>query len=319
MSLARRLMRGGGLAALAVGAAPSSVTGSSTASTVTSNTATVTARGGSGNYSYAAERVSGNAAIGAATPAAASSYFQATGMGVGTITATFRWKVTDTNTSVFEYTNPVTVSLTRYEVPPPTLTLTATNASQSGNSSSPINVTAGSTATASGGSGSYTSYSWPDVSGFTKTPSGNTCYYGATALGPGQSRSGSGTVYVTDSNGNSAGASFTVSCQNTGSAPPPFSVSASPSGVYGGGSTQSISTGSTTASANGAVGAVTWKWVRTSGVGSIGASTSATTNFTATGMVPYVTVYGTFQVTGTDSLGRTATAEVSATFERGNV
>ena len=312
MSLAKRLLARAGLPAFSVGASPTSVSGSGTSSTITSNAATASAVGGSGTRTYAWSRQSGSTSISANSASAATTTFSAS-MSVGTISAVFVCTVTDTVTSQVLVTNTVTVTLTRNDVPPPPLSLNVPNGSQTGNSSSTINVTAGVSASASGGSGSYTSYAWPDISGFTKSPSGNVCYYGA-SLGPGQTRSGSGTCTVTDSNGNTASDGFSVYCENTGTPPPAFSVSASPSGVGGSALDGNVTTNATTASASGAVGSVSWSWVRTSGVGNIGNSSSASTVFTRFVATPGATENGTFRVTGTDSLGRTASADVSASF-----
>jgi hypothetical protein len=204
-------------------------------------------------------------------------------------------------------------TLQRASAPPPNLTLSASNAHQAGDSSGTINVTAGSTANASGGSGSGYTYSWPDISGFTKSPSGNICYYGV-ALGPSESRSGSGTVYVTDSNGATASASFNVLCENT-AALPSFSVSVSPSSVSGGDPYQMgvSETDVATATATGAIGAVTWEWKLVSGVGAPSSPNAASTNFNFSTTIngPYS---GVFRVTGTDSRNRTAHADVAASF-----
>lgn len=207
----------------------------------------------------------------------------------------------------------VAFMLQRASTPPPTLTLSASNAHQAGNSSGTINVTAGSTANASGGSGSGYTYSWPDISGFTKSPSGNICYYGA-ALGPSESRTGSGTVYVTDSNGATASASFDVLCENT-AALPSFSVSVSPSSVSGGDPYQMgvSETDVATATASGAIGSVAWSWALVSGVGAPSTPNSASTNFNFSSATngPYS---GVFRVTGKDSRDREASAEVAASF-----
>lgn len=318
MTLAKRLLARAGLPTFSVGASPSSVSGTSTSSTVTSSTATASASGGSGSRTYAWARVSGSTSINANSSTSAATTFSAS-MSVGTISAVFACTVTDTVTTQVLTTNTVTVTLTRESVPPPPLSLNVPNGSQTGNSSSTINVTAGTTASASGGSGSYTSYSWPDISGFTKSPSGNVCYYGA-SLGPGQSKAGSGTCTVTDSSGNTASDGFSITCENTGTPLPAFSVSASPSGVGGSALDGNVTTNATTASAIGAVGGVSWSWTRTSGVGNVAASSSASTVFTRYVAAPG-TEYGSFRVTGTDSATppRTATADVSAAFTHSDI
>ncbi len=311
MSLAKRLLARAGLPAFSVGASPSSVSGSSTSSTVSSGAATASAVGGSGSYSFAWARVSGSASISAVSASSAATTFQATGMSVGSLSATFACTVTDTVTSQVLVTNTVSVTLTRTA---PSLSVSVSSPNGVGNSSGTITVTSTATASASGGTGSGYSYSWPDISGFSKSPSGSTCYYSC-ALGPGQSKFGSGTIYVTDSGGNSASHAFNIICENQGSPPPAFSVSVSPTSTSGTSVDGSgdIATEAVTASATGAVGSVTWAWALTSGVGHPISPSQANTQFGY-----FATVagwhYGTFRVTGTDSLGRTATADVSASF-----
>lgn len=230
-------------------------------------------------------------------------------MSIGTLNAVFACTVTDTVTSQVLVTNNVNVSLTRTSPP---LSVSVSSPNGVGNSSGTITVTSTATASASGGTGSGYSYTWPDISGFSKSPSGSVCYYSC-PLGPGQSKFGSGTLNVTDSGGNSASQAFNIICENQGSPPPAFSVSASPSSVSGLDDGGAPTTDATTATPTGAVGSVTYSWARTSGDGSPGSPTSATTTFTAYPGAPG-TVYGTFRVTATDSLGRTATADVSAAF-----
>jgi len=207
----------------------------------------------------------------------------------------------------------IAFTLQRASAPPPTLTLYATDAHQAGNSSGTINVTAGSTANASGGSGSGYTYDWPEISGFTRSPYGNICYYGV-ALGPSETRTGSGTVYVTDSNGTVASWPFNVLCENT-AALPSFTVGVSPGSVSGGDPYQMgvSETDMATATAIGAIGAVEWEWTLISGVGAPSSPNAASTifNFSTTINGPYG---GVFRVTGTDSRNRKAHADVVASF-----
>lgn len=190
------------------------------------------------------------------------------------------------------------------------------SASNSANSSSAVSISVTVYGSPSGGSGSYTSYSWPSISGFSAAPSGASCTYTAPSVAPGATVSGSGSGTVTDSNGlTSSPAGFSISVQNTGTAPPPFSISVSPTVVTGSNPTGNCVAGPASATASGAVGSVSWSWVKTGGYGNLspsGASASFSYFVTEVG----VFYEGTFDVTGTDSLGRSDTKTVTARFIR---
>lgn len=94
----------------------------------------------------------------------------------------------------------------------------------------------------------------------------------------------------------------------------PLSVTMSASDVvgYAYGSGTAV-TDSVTATPVGGLAPYTYSWARTSGAGSIGASTAATTSFYQ--YVPNGTeAYGAFRVTVTDANGNTATGDVFATY-----
>lgn len=190
------------------------------------------------------------------------------------------------------------------------------NGSNSANSASPVDISVTVSGSPSGGSGSYTSYSWPSISGFSAAPSGASCTYTAAGVAAGQTVNGSGSGTVTDSNGlTSSPAGFSISAQNTATPPPAFSISVSPSTVTGSNPTGNCVAGPATASASGAVGSVSWSWVKTGGDGNL-SSAGASATFSYFASVPGVFYEGTFDVTGTDSLGRSDTKTVTARFIR---
>lgn len=89
----------GGGSGLSATVSPGSVSGlvvdDATFVTVTSNSATVTATGGAGPYTYAWARVTGSSAVSATSPAAATTTFSATVPLWGMRLATMRCTITD--------------------------------------------------------------------------------------------------------------------------------------------------------------------------------------------------------------------------------
>ncbi len=282
------------------------VSGSSTGSGVTSGPVTAIPSGGSGFFSYTWTLVSGSGPT-PNSPTSPTTTFSATiGTAGSAVSATYKCVIKDQVTGLTVSTNNISVYLSRTNPP---LSGSATNASQTGTSSSVINVTAGSTASGSSGVPPY-GYSWGGGSGFTVSPSGNICYFGV-ALGPGQSRSGSGSCTISDSIGQTYTASFSIYCENNGTPAPALSASASPSTVNGVTPSGTATTNSTVVTASGGVPPYSYSWARVSGVGSAGGGSTASFTHTFSGF-PLQTASGTFVCTITDSVGNTTQVTVSA-------
>lgn len=85
-----------------------------------------------------------------------------------------------------------------------------------------------------------------------------------------------------------------------------------PASVSGTGAGPAVSTGNTNATAVGGVGPYTYLWSRTDtnpGSWNINSPTSPITGFTAVGLVSPSTVFATFSVTVTDSIGSNFTSQ----------
>jgi len=241
-------------------------------------------------------------------PASLITQWQATGMSVGTLTAVYDCAVTDRVTGETKHIS-VTVTLTRGN--PAMSVSTPADIFVQTPSQTEITVSGSTSISISGGVGPF-SVTWSKSGDFSISPAGNSCS-ASRALYPTGGVQGTLSVTVVDQG---TGQQQTQTCYvtliNNGSAAPPLSVSASPSSVEGFSDAGQPETNATTATVSGAVGAVTWQWRLVSGVGSISSPNSATTTFgysMGTG-----TATGTFEVKVTDSLGRSATATVAATF-----
>lgn len=229
-------------------------------------------------------------------------------MSVGTIAAVFVCAVTDRVTG---QTLSVTVTVTLTRGNPALSVGTPADIFVQTPSSAEITVSGSTSVSYSGGVGPFV-VTWSKSGDFSISPAGTSCT-ASRALFPTGGVQGTLSVTVLDQGtGQQQTRTCNVTLINNGSAPPPLSVSVSPSAVEGFSDVGQPETGAATATASGAVGAVTWQWRLVSGVGGISSPNSATTTFSysmGTG-----TATGTFEVKVTDSLGRSATATVAATF-----
>ena len=79
--------------------------------TCTSDAATITASGGSGSFTYAWSRVSGDSSTSATSPTAAASTFHRTGSPTNNYSSVWRCRVTDTVSSLYTDSEDVTCEL----------------------------------------------------------------------------------------------------------------------------------------------------------------------------------------------------------------
>lgn len=314
MSSGACMMMGNAYPPMSVVSAPSSVSGSASGSTVTSNAATTTVTGGSGSFSHSWAQVSGDASIDPVSASAAATTFQASGMSPGGISGGFVDTVTDLVTGQALPSNTVSVYLERSN-PPLTMSLTGSG-SATETSSTTIPVNGGPvTIVPAGGVPPYsysfakTSFDIASINQVGTSASANT----EASLGPQGGLTATGRATVTDFIGQSAHEDFAFTLINDGTAPPPLEATADPTYVSALATEATVTTDSTSVSVTGGT-AASHAWVRLSGVGSINSPSSATTTFTHV-MAPG-TEYGTFQCTVTDTLGRTDTVIVSAEFAR---
>lgn len=307
------LLLGNAYPPFTLGQSATSAGGSTSASTVTSNTVTAQPAGGSGQFEATWARKSGSTSIVPTSPASLATNFQAS-MSVGTISAVFACTVLDKVTGETKVTADVTVTLTRGN-PPLNVSGPAAIFVQTP-SSSPITVSGGTSISISGGSGSY-SVSWSSSGDFSISAGGTSCT-ASRLLSPQGGVQGSVSATVYD---NGTGESVTVSAGvtliNNGSAPPPLSISASPSSVAGFGNDGSAATDSVSFVVSGGVGPFSISVG--GGPGSVsspsGSGRSHSTNFTCTGIPQQGSISAGFSATVYDhGTGQSASAGVSAIF-----
>lgn len=306
------LMMGYALPPFLLGQSAETAGGSDTTSTITSGSVSALPSGGSGIWDTVWVRQSGSSAIVPTAPGSLTTGFQATGMSVGTISAVFKGFVTDRVTGE---TNAITVTVTLTRGNPAMSVSTPADIFVQTPSSSQITVSGSTSITISGGVGPF-QVTWSKSGDFSISPSGNSC--GASrALNPTGGVQGTITATVLDQGtGQSTTRTANVTLINNGSAPPPLSVSVSPTSLdaYGDGiNTAATTGGSATISASGAVGGVTYAWRRVSGSG-VALSTSSQSTLFSCDNGAYGTFSGTFEGKATDSLGRSNAAVVSVTF-----
>lgn len=257
--------------ALSASVSPTSLGGSSTSGTVyTSGSATATAAGGSGNYSYQWELVSGSG-VSPSTGGARTTDFSAALSQGQTASASWRCRVTDNVTSEVVYTGAVSISLYR-EYAALSASLSPTSLSGSG-TAEPIDTSGSSSVSVSGGSGSY-SYQWYAASGAGISPiSGTSSSTGfrASGISAGQTFSSSFYCRVTDTvtglYADTNVVSVSLTCNYVD-----LSVTASPSSLSGSGNTSPVVTsGAASVATAGGSGnfSYRWEWDEGAATGSI--------------------------------------------------
>ena len=281
--------------------APTSVGGSSSSSTVTSNSSKATPVGGSGLFTYSWARTGGNSSIVAVSPSSAQTTFQATGMSISTISATFACTVKDSVTGIPLTTVNVSVSLTR-GYPPLSVSGPAAIFVQTPSSSS-ITVSGSTSVSVSGGSGSY-SYSWSSSGDFVMSAGGSSCSV-SRLLGPTGGVQGSVSCTITDTGtGESTTVSASVVLINNGTPPSPPSVTVSPTYFSGGASSNQRTSVSAGVSASGSGGVPPYSYYWSNG------KTGSSVTYVAQ-VDPYQTVYGSGSVQCVDSQGQSGFASFS--------
>jgi len=287
----------------------SSVSGSSSSSTVTSGSVSAQPQGGSGQRLATWTRTGGNSAIVATAPNSLTTAFQATGLSAGAdISATFQVVVTDAVTGQVLPAMSVTVRLVRDY---PALSITSLpNASSTQTSSTTITVSASTSVGITGGVSPFT-YTWSMSGDFTMSGSGASRTF-SRALGPQGGVSGTATVTVTDAIGQTASATCSVLLINNGSAPPPLSISASPTSVSGFSNSGNCVTNPTTITVSGGKPPYQIYWDRVSGVGL--PSGGFTSTFSYNGGPVVGDFYGTFLAVVVDAEGTGRSVTISAQF-----
>ena len=297
-----------------LGLSSSSAGGSSTSSTVTSSSVTAQAAGGSGQFEGTWTRRSGSTSIVPVSPNSLTTTFQATGMSVGTLTATFDCTVLDKVTGETKVTGTVTVTLTRGN-PPLSVSSPAAIFVQTPSSGS-ITVSGSTSVSASGGSGSYT-YTWSKSGDFTISPSGSNVT-ASRLLGPQGGVQGTVSCTVRDTGtGEQVTVSGSVVLINNGSAAPTLSISASPTSVSGYGNDGTAATEAVTFTVSGGVGpfSISISGGPGSALTPSGSGRTLTSQFAHYAIPAGSPVGATFTATVTDSgTGQTAQAAVSAVF-----
>lgn len=183
-----------GSGALSIWVIPGSISKTGTAGTITTDTVTAAASGGTPGYTYAWTKVSGDS-ITAVSAATAATTFQATSVTTGeTRTAIFRCTVTDgaAATATVDVTVAINAATMAVSLSPTYLNKFTTSSSAT---------TATTTATVSGGVAPFT-YAWAKVSGDAITataPTSDTTAFTTSGLATSESRSAIYRLTVTDS------------------------------------------------------------------------------------------------------------------------
>ena len=295
-------------------AAPQTESVTGIATTLSTGVVDVSALGGNGAYTFAWSWSSGGAGITINSPTSPSTSFTATGITRGaTLTGTAVCTVTDSASN----TASAYVTVTIKNISAPSVTLAPTTLSTTGTTSS--ETTGTTSASVSGGQGPYSYlFTWQSGgAGLTiNSPTGTATSVTASSISPGQTLTGTLLLTVTDSYGQTA----TATCAVTVARATLLSAAVAPTSLAISSSTTPMTTGSSTVTASGGQAPYHYAWTfawtsHTDGASySIGSASSATTNFTASGMSAGNTDTGTATCTVTDALGQTASVHVGVSF-----
>jgi hypothetical protein len=299
------------VASLTATVLPLTATAVGTAVPLATPSATVTVVAGSGSYTYAWTWMSGGTGITIASPSATTTDFTGSPTVGGTLTGVALCTITDTVEMVSTtVTVPVTlarISAVALATAPTTLSVT--------NATSTIN-TGNTVATASGGAGPY-GYAWTWQSGgfglTINNPNSATTNFTANGIAPNTLVSGVALCTVTDSYGQTASATTSVTISRVSS----VSVSAAPTGLSSSGTATTQSTATTTATASGGSGSYTYHWTWASGGTGLTINTPnvAGTYVIGASMAPRTVYSGTLRCTATDGYGQTGTVTVPVTID----
>lgn len=311
MSRASSMMMRTTFATLAISLSAYNVSGSSSSSTVYSNTSNLTITGGSGNYNISWSQTSGGStSISGSTSVQIYSSSLSPG---GSVSGSWLVTVTDTTTGEIR-TASLNFSLTR-TVPSLSISLSGSG-DKTMTSSSTITVTNnGVTINASGGYPPY-SYSHTKLSGdFNLSGTSSQTCYASRDLGPQGGVSGSVQARVTDSNSNYQTQNYGVTLINNGTAPSGPSLSPSSTTAYGlSYNNWYVETNTITVTVSGGTPPYTVSWTKVSGNGAVSSASSLSTKFynynSATGVE-----YGSFKLTVTDSNSLSDYVTITAAFE----
>lgn len=264
----------------------------------------ITAGGGTGGYTYAWARQSGDATIGIGSATSSTPTWSASGTAPSSKSAV--WRCTVTDSAAHTATVDVTVTISFYSALSANLDKASVSGSGTGNGPYTTDTVTG---TPAGGAGGYT-YLWEYVSGDSVTVVNSTSVataFSGSATAPSE-LVGLYRLKVTDSLGNAAYSSnVTVTLTFNSSTVDVTTDKSSVYGERGGAGTGTATTDIVTATPTGGTPDYTYLWERTSGDASTSCvgSTSAAAYFTRVS-APTHLYASTWRCRVTDSLGNIA-------------